>query len=652
MPDDKRPNPDDILKMILSKEEQETEQEDNGRGKLKVFLGLAAGVGKTFRMLTRSHAAKEQGIDIVVGIVETHNRKETVELVDGLEVIPRKKIDYQGIVLDEMDIDAILARKPELVLVDELAHTNAPTSRHEKRYQDVMELLDAGIDVWTTLNIQHVESNNDMVSQITGVKVKETVPDYILEEAHHPQGIEIVDLPPDELLERLKEGKVYIPEKSAQAMQQFFRKGNLLALREMALRYVARTVDADIRTYMETHNIKGPWSASPRLLVCISPSSSSEKLIRLAKQMAPGIDAEWFAVHVESSFQGVPAGEPAKQLQKNIDLVNELGGEMVILSGADPAEETLEFARKNNIVIILVGTRPGRSSLGSPFAESIIAGAGSIHVLVVNESGQIKKRVRFGNPLTWNLKNIAVSLAFLAFFTIICLCFKPWLSFTNVAMIMLLPVLLSGILGGRAPGIINSILSVLILDFLFVKPFFSFTIADLQEIPTFVVFLTIGIATSFVAEIVRFQGKRARLRERFVMSLYGLTKDLLEAGTADEVCAMAEQKITSVFETEPLIMISKGETLIPAGTCILLISQNDKATAAWAFEHEEPAGKHTDTLSSATEYTFYPLISSSRIEGVVGLKLKEPLGSDRSKLLESFTNIIALSLSRFRNSKS
>ncbi|MBP7732997.1 MAG: sensor histidine kinase KdpD [Caldisericia bacterium] len=651
MTDDKRPDPDDILKMILSKEEEKNE-ESSGRGKLKIFLGLAAGVGKTFRMLTRAHAAKEQGIDVVVGVLETHGRAETQQLLEGLEVIPRKSIDYQGIKLDEMDIDAILARKPGLVLVDELAHTNVPTSRHEKRYQDVIELLDAGIDVWTTLNVQHIESFNDMVVQITGIKVKETVPDSVLEEAHHPQGIEVVDLPPDELLERLKEGKVYIPEKSIQAMQQFFRKGNLMALREMALRYVARTVDGDIRTYMERHNIQGPWSTSPRLLVCISPNSSSEKLIRLAKQLAPGIDAEWFAVHVETPFQGVPSGEQAKQLQKNIDLVNHLGGKMVILSGPDPAQEILEYSRKNNIIIILVGTRPSRrTSIGSQFAEAIIAGAGSIHVLVVNESGQGKKRVRFGNPLTWDFKNIVVSIGMLIAMAVLCWFFKPQLGYENIVILMLLPVLVSGILGGRIPGIINSSLGVIVLDFFFVNPVMSFTVDDLRLLPGFVAFLLIGIATSFVAEIVRFQGKRARLREKFVMSLYDFTKNLLKAGNADEVCAMAEQKITSIFETEPVIMIAHNDALVPAGSCLLLLTQNDKATAMWTLENEQPAGRHTDTLASATEYTFYPLISSSNIEGVMGLKLKEPLGSDQAKLLISFTNIIALDLSKFRNSK-
>lgn len=650
MTDDKRPDPDDILKMILSKEEEKNE-ESSGRGKLKIFLGLAAGVGKTFRMLTRAHAAKEQGIDVVVGVLETHGRAETKQLLDGLEVIPRKSIDYQGIKLDEMDIDAILARKPGLVLVDELAHTNVPTSRHEKRYQDVIELLDAGIDVWTTLNVQHIESFNDMVEQVTGVKVKETVPDTVLEEAHHPQGIEVVDLPPDELLERLKEGKVYVPEKSIQAMQQFFRKGNLMALREMALRYVARTVDGDIRTYMERHNIAGPWSTSPRMLVCISPSTSSEKLVRLAKQLAPGIDAEWFAVHVETPFQGVPSGEQAKQLQKNIDLVNHLGGKMVILSGPDPAQEILEFARKNNIVIILVGARPGRTSLGSYLAEVIVAGAGSIHVLVVNEGGQSKKRVRFGNPLTWDFANIAVSIGMLLVMAVLCWLFRITLGYENIVILMLLPVLVSGILGGRIPGIINSILGIAILDFFFVHPVMSFTVDDIRLLPSFVTFIVIGIATSFVAEIVRFQGKRARLREKFVMALYDLTKDLLEASNADEVCAMAEQRITNIFETEPLVMIAHNETLVPAGSCLLLLTQNDKATAMWAYENELPAGKHTDTLSSATEYTFYPLASSSRIEGVIGLKSKEPLGSDKSRLLQSFTTIIALALSKFRNSK-
>jgi two-component system sensor histidine kinase KdpD len=288
-----RPNPDELIKKI---KQDESENSKDNKGKLKIFLGYCAGVGKTYKMLQEAALNRKKGIDVVVGIVETHNRKETVELLAGLEIIQRRKIDYSGIALDELDVDAVFARKPELVIIDELAHTNIPGSRHEKRFQDVEELLNAGIDVFTTLNIQHIESLNDIVQQVSGVKVAERVPDSIIEIGE----IELVDLIPEKLLERLKEGKVYIPEKAEQAMHQFFRKGNLLALRELSLKYTAKQVDEDVQEFMKKNVVPGPWQAGSKLLVAISASSTSERLLRFSYRLAADIDVEWFAVYVDS----------------------------------------------------------------------------------------------------------------------------------------------------------------------------------------------------------------------------------------------------------------------------------------------------------------------------------------------------------------
>ena len=378
MEKDCRPDPDQLLRRVSLEEDVAS----SSRGHLKIILGAAAGVGKTYQMLEEAQQLKKSCVDVVVALVETHGRHETEVLREGLEEIPRCRLDRGGLEIEEMDLDGVLARHPAIALVDELAHSNAPNLRHAKRYQDVEELLDAGISVYTTLNIQHIESLNDIIFQITGVRVRETLPDRILETADE---IEVVDLTPEDLLQRFKDGKVYVPSQAEQAMQRFFRKGNLLGLREIALRYAARMVDEDMRTYMEGHGILGPWPAGSRLLVCINASTFSERLIRIGQRMAADQDAEWFAVYVESP-ETSSTQIARDQLAHNLTLARELGAKVQVLSAQNIAEEVIAFSREHNITVIVVGlprrrlwNRWWRGSV----VNEIIKRSGQIHVLVI-----------------------------------------------------------------------------------------------------------------------------------------------------------------------------------------------------------------------------------------------------------------------------
>ncbi|HPV86004.1 MAG TPA: DUF4118 domain-containing protein [Caldisericia bacterium] len=644
---DTRPDPDEILKKILEKEKN-IEQEKK-KGKLKVFLGLAAGVGKTYRMLTRAQMLKESGIDVVIGIIETHGRAETKNLAEGIETLPRKEIEYGGIKLEEMDIDAIIKRKPELVLVDELAHTNAPGSRHNKRYLDVVELLENGIDVYTTLNVQHIESFNDIVFQITGVRVKETVPDEVLERAHHPDGIEVVDLPPEELIQRLKDGKVYVPEKSKQAIERFFRKGNLLALREMALRYTARLVDEDIKTYMERHDIVGPWSAAPRLLVCVSPSPTSARLIRLAKQLAPGIDAEWYAIHVEERNAPDLTSDASETLASNLGLAEKLGGEVVTTVGSNIADEVIRFAREKNIIIILIGYGPRQkfSFNRKNLVNEVVRKSGNIHILVVTDSEAAPVKSTVANKLTFSYKHTFYSLLTLFMYATICFFLNKWLNYANIVMLMTLPVIFSAIVWGRVAGIINSIVGMVLIDLFFIPPLFQFTIEDINLLPSLLVYLVVGLTTSFLAEMIRWQGKIARQREIFIESLYNLSRELLVFTNPKDITKKAVSEMDRVFECKTVFFEGIGDDLtVLSKSDELEIHDKDRVIATWSLTHGEKTGKYTDTLPHA-ELTFVPINIGSKTKYVAGFKFNQKLTPEQSKLLDSFINVIATSLSIF-----
>ena len=647
-----RPSPESLLRRLKRVEQEEKK----GRGALKIILGSAAGVGKTYHMLEEAQSLRKDCVDVVAAVVETHGRSETEALLEGLEVIPRRHIEHGGVTLEELDLDAVLQRHPAIALVDELAHTNAPGSRHDKRYQDVEELLEAGVDVYSTLNIQHIESLNDIVYQITGVRVRETLPDSIVELADE---IEVVDLPPEALLQRLKDGKVYFPPKAEQAMQRFFRKGNLLGLREMALRYAARKVDEDMRSYMESHGIIGPWPAGSRLLVCISTSPLSERLIRTGQRMAADLDAEWFAVYVESPREA-PSTEAAKdQLSRNLRLARELGARVEVLIAQDIAEEIHGFAREHNVTLIIVGL-PRRSLynrwLRGSVVNDVISQSGQIHVLVIGGTEiDPKKEVDTAPSVSGSWQPFYGSLASVAATVGFCWIFQQWLGLINIAMVLLLPVIYSGMTWGRRSGWVASILAVMALDFFFVPPQFNLGVEDIRYLPMFGVFFVVGIVTSFLADLVRWQGESAHQRERFVSALYSFSRDLMAAGNLEELLRYSVKEIADAFECEVMILLPDENGHLEVRSQMgehLVFDERNLGVATWVFQHGQPAGHGTETLSSA-KFSYLPMRTKEVTVGVLGVGLSKAdqlLLPEQRRLLEAFANILALALFRTTSS--
>jgi two-component system sensor histidine kinase KdpD len=647
-----RPDPDSLLRRL----QHEEEEAGRSRGRLKIFLGAAAGVGKTYQMLEEAQSLKNKCVDVVVCIVETHGRTETEALLKELEVIPRRRIDHGGVALEELDLDAVLERHPAIALVDELAHTNVLGSRHAKRYQDVEELLEAGISVYTTLNIQHIESLKDIVHLITGVRVVETVPDRILELADE---IEVVDLPPEELLMRFKEGKVYVPAQADQAMRRFFREGNLLGLRELALRYAAKKVDEDLRTYMDEHDILGPWPAGSRILVSISDSHLSERLVRIGQRMAADLDAEWFAVHVESSQEPPPTEAAKDQLERTMKLAEELGAKVQVLNGYKISEEIYSFAGANNITLIIVGL-PRRSLWNRLFRGSvvneIVNHSGRIHVLVIGSTEaeqKIETKKTAPNPpesrSNWqafygSLTSVVVMTAFLWML-------HPWLGLSNTEMLLLLPVVYSSMTWGRRAGLMASLMAVLALDFFFIPPQLAVTFADVRYVPLFLVFIIVGNVTSILTDQVRWQRESARQRERFVSALYSFSRDLMSADNLESLLRYATKEIAEAFECEVMILLPDENRKLQVRAQMgehLVFDERRLGVATWVFEHGQPAGRGTETLSSATLF-YLPLKAKEVTVGVLGVSLGKPerlLSPEQRRLLESFSSIIAMALAR------
>lgn len=647
-----RPDPDSLLRRL----QHEEEEAGRSRGRLKIFLGAAAGVGKTYQMLEEAQSLKKNCVDVVVCIVETHGRTETEALLKELDVIPRRRIDHGGVALEELDLDAVLARHPAIALVDELAHTNVPGSRHVKRYQDVEEMLVAGISVYTTMNIQHIESLKDIVHLITGVRVVETVPDRILELADE---IEVVDLPPEELLQRFKEGKVYVPAQADQAMKRFFREGNLMGLRELALRYVAKKVDEDLRSYMDEHGILGPWPAGSRILVSISDSPLSERLVRIGQRMAADLDAEWFAVHVESSQEAPPTEAAKDQLELTMKLAEELGAKVQVLNGYKISEEIYSFAGANNITLIIVGL-PRRSLWNKLFRGSvvneIVNHSGPIHVLVIGSSEadqkiEKKKTVQNVPEGRSNWQAFYGSLTSTVVMTAFLWMLHPWLGLSNTEMLLLLPVVYSSMTWGRRAGLMASIMAVLALDFFFMPPQLAMTFADVRYVPLFLVFIIVGNVTSILTDQVRWQRESARQRERFVSALYSFSRDLMSADNLESLLRYATKEIAEAFECEVMILLPNENRKLEVRAQMgehLVFDERRLGVATWVFEHGQPAGRGTETLSSATLF-YLPLKAKEVTLGVLGVSLGKPdrlLSPEQRRLLESFASIIAMALAR------
>jgi two-component system sensor histidine kinase KdpD len=641
---DHRPDPDSLLALANAEEERER------RGKLKVFFGATAGVGKTFAMLQAAQELKRRGVDVLVGVVETHGRAETQALLDGLDILPLRREEHRGVTLGEFDLDGALARRPAVLLVDELAHTNAPGSRHAKRWQDVEELLAAGLDVYTAFNVQHLESLNDLIGKITGIVVRETVPDSILERADQ---VELVDLPPEELLKRLQEGKVYVPEQAAQAIQGFFRPGNLIALREIALRKTAERVEAQMQRYRELHGVAETWPVAERLLVAVSSGPNAARLVRAARRLAERLQAEWLVVYVETPAELRVAKEERDRVWQTLRLAEKLGAETVTLSGERPAGEILRYARRRNVSKIVVG-KPTRARwrdfLVGSVRDQLERESGDIDVYVIaGEAGEGWPAASRKPRHERNARRYFAALAFTAAATALSSLARPYLGPTNLVMIFLLGVVATAFLCGRGPSVLASVLGVAAFDYFFVPPYYSFNVSDTEYLLTFAVMLTTALVISTLTVRLRQQAEAADDRERRTAALYAMSRDLAAAKDTDEILKAAASHIHSVFLSQVLLLRPDptGKVSERAGESVtFILDVREHAVAQWVFDHGRAAGKTTDTLPAA-KGLYLPLKTSRGIVGVLGVHPADPdslAAPERLHFLEAFANQIALAV--------
>ena len=645
-----RPDPDTLLAHIQGEERRKN------RGKLKIFLGYIAGVGKTYEMLHAAHLRKHEGIDVRIGYVETHGRVETEALVEGLEIIPRKMIEYQNVKIPEMDLDTILTLRPELVLVDELAHTNAPDSRHLKRYQDVEELLDAGINVYTTLNVQHVESLNDVVAQITGIIIRETVPDRVIDEATE---IELVDLAPPELLQRLREGKVYVPDMAARALEKFFNEGNLFALRELALRRAAERVDNQMLAYMQTRAIPGPWAAGDSLLICVGPGPLSERLVRTARRQADRLNAPWSAIYVETPSHHRISKEAKEQISKTLHLAETLGATTATVYGINVATTAIDYARKHNVTRIIIGKtlRPRwQEFVFGSVVDQLIHNSGTIDIYVISSPDIISPASVEMEPLlpATPPKDYVTSLALVAIITAFGWLIHTFISPVNLAMLYMLGVVAVAWKRGLRPAIFTAVIGVIAFDFFFVPPYLSFRLSDTEYLITFAGMIVVGALVSILVTRAREHADAAQIRERETGTIYALSQDLARAIDVDPIITAVVKHIREIFQWECAFLLpDENRLVIRQASPNLTLNDDDIAVATWAFQHGAIAGYDTDTLHGSP-LRYIPLQSSQKVLGIMGVKPSEPDGvitNEQERILAAFADQAAWALERVNLSK-
>ena len=634
-----RPSPDALL---------ETAQQ-SARGRLKVFLGAAPGVGKTFEMLSAARARYQEGVDVVVGVVETHGRRETEALLDGMEIIPRRPVDYRGRTLAELDLDALLARRPQLALVDELAHTNAPGSRHPKRYMDVDELIAAGIDVYTTLNVQHVESLNDVIAQITRIRVRETVPDSIIDKA---DDIELIDLTPEDLIQRLRDGKVYVPHQAERAIRHYFSPGNLTALRELALRRTAQRVDKQMVRYMQAHAISGPWAAGERILACIGSDVAGADVVRHAKRMADSLKAPWTAVHVETG-RDLNLGEAERdRIAEAMRLAERLGAETVTLPGQDVADTIAEYARANNVTHIIIVQQPRawwRELFYGSLAQQLIRKSGGAGVHVLGRNSDASKPREFV-VRTGEARAYLGSLAFVAVSLGGALLLHQRLGVASVAMAFLTAVLVSAVVYGLWPALFASFVSVLAYNFFFLPPLYTFTIADPENVAALFFFGVTAVIASNLTARVRAQAIVARQRARTTEELYQFSRKLASAANLDDLLWATVHQIALMLKVRVVILLPEdGRVAVRAGFPPEdMLDDADLAAAKWSWERNRTAGRGSDTLPGAKRL-FMPMNTGRGAVGVVGIDSDEPgpiLTPDQHRLLDALADQAALAIER------
>ncbi|ALX11231.1 sensor protein KdpD [Burkholderia cepacia JBK9] len=657
-----RPDPDQLLDKLQRDEEKQR------RGQLKIFFGASAGVGKTYAMLQAARQRLQEGVDVVVGIVETHGRSETAALLDGLDVLPLARIDYRGRTLAEFDLDGALAREPQLILVDELAHSNVQGARHLKRWQDVYELLDAGIDVYTTVNVQHLESLNDVVGAITGIRVWETVPDRVFDAADE---VTLVDLPAEELLERMRDGKVYLAQQAERAVRNFFRKGNLIALRELALRRTADRVDAQMREYRADRSIQRIWQARERLLVCVGPGPEAPTLVRAAARLAASLKADWLAVYVETPrLQRLPDARRQRTLDA-LKLAAELGAETATLAGADAVAALIGYAKVRNVSKIVAGGSPKAGlvrRLARPFGEQLAERAGDVDLMLIRASASdearaapLDARVRdwrdafaqFGTHRS-PPRHYAYAAAICAAITVVANLVSERLDLTNLVMLYLLGVVFSAVRLGRGPGVLQSFLSVAAFDYFFVPPRMSFSVSDTQYLLTFFGMLLTSLVISHLTSTLTRQASVAQRRERRTGAIYAMARELGAALTTEQIVEIGSRHVGEVFRARVAFLLPDSADKVrqkiedPDAAVTLTGADLDSDVGQWVYDQQKPAGRGTDTLP-ATAALYLPLKAPMRTRGVLAVASREPRElevPEQQRMLDAFAAQIALALER------
>ncbi|HEY6334561.1 MAG TPA: sensor histidine kinase KdpD, partial [Alphaproteobacteria bacterium] len=642
---EQRPSPDALLAVAKRA----------GRGKLKLFLGAAPGVGKTYEMLVTAAARRQEGVDVVIGVVETHGRIETERLIRGLEVIPRRRVEYRGRVLEEMDLDAVLARKPQLVLVDELAHTNAPGARHPKRYMDVEELLAAGFDVYTTLNVQHLESLNDVVAQITRIRVRETLPDSVLDQADE---IEVVDLTPEDLIQRLQEGKIYVAHQAERALRHYFSPGNLTALRELALRRAAQRVDEQMLSYMQEHAIAGPWAAGERILACVSENPNSMQVVREAKRVADHLRAKWTVLYVETSRHHRLSEVARDRIADTLRLAERLGGEAITIPGQGLAEDVLTYARANNVTRILVA-KPSRSRLQNwlrgSMVHDLIRRASNISIQVVTSEGPpvppktVQPHVAREpfNALPYFAAIGAVAAAMLVAMGV-----DRFVSVPNLSLVFLAAILYTAVAYGLWPSLFAVLLSVLAYNFFFLPPIYTFTISDPANVVALLFFGIVAALTSNLTARTREQVVTAQRRARQAEELYAFSRKLAATGNLDDLLWAFCYQVASLLKVSVVVLLpGKNGIAVRAGYPPEdELDEADLAAAKWTWDRNQAAGRASDTLPGARRL-FLPMRTGRGIIGVLGIDRDRPgpiLSPDERRLLDALSDLVAVAIERVK----
>jgi two-component system sensor histidine kinase KdpD len=665
----KRPDADALLKEI--------ERQEGKRGKLKIFVGYSPGVGKTYAMLSEAHVLKRRGIDAVVGYVETHERQETEDLLKDLEVIPRRVQEYKGLTLQEMDLDAVLKRRSQVVLVDEAAHTNAEGNRHEKRYQDVLELLDSGMDVYTTLNVQHFESINDTVDKITGVRMQETIPDTFLDQADE---VQVIDISWEELIQRLREGKVYIPERARRAMENFFQRGNLSALREIMLNMVARKMDAEVLNYMRAKAIEGPWPTAERLVVCVTAGPYGKQLVRKAYTIAQQMRARWYALHVSTAtVREIPDRDKA-YLTDTLNLAEQLGAKLVTVDGTDIAEEILKFARENDITQVVIG-KPLRSLLlgfikGSPVSRLLHARAGfEIHLITPTADKSVPETRKAKTGRAFQFGHYVLALLMVAGITILNLAMHKVLFPSSLVYIYMISTIACAILFGTGPAIFASLAGLLVFDFLFTEPRFSFSMTATHDIINVIVFFLVAVVVSQLVKIVHRQNAALQYRIERISLIEEMSREFMMMTPIHELLsgfshyALESNRVPVFLRTTVLgeigqVTLKYVKKVLDAPAYVLFnetgalqvwaksspgmeITANEMAVAAWTFAHGETAGSGTGTLSSIPSL-FLPIMFQDEPIGVLGIEYDfRNLFPEQRLFLGAILNLTSLAAARW-----